>query len=432
LSVVDSGPGHLKTVEFVVNLGAREKQISNPVIKIPIGLLTSPFLRSAMSGNTLNSIIGGQANAAAAPGISNTRYVCTRLRVRRKNLIKHDDYMRMLNMSIPQIARFIGENGYAKEIHTLAGSRSEIDRIEIALVENLAASCQDVRSLTSGSLILLTDWYLHRWDIVNVMIILRGKKRGLPHEKIREILIPAGDLGPAALAYLLEAGSYEEVIERLSGWRLYPVLSRECRPTQGRCLFSHLENRLYQEYYTDLIRNCRTGIPGADLFLEYIRLEIDLINFRNLIRLRSGPLPADIGEQMVDGGTIPLRDLRDLSAIQEGELFIEAFRKSPLHPLLVDSYRTLFPDAGDPTIEAEKFISGRWVERKRPLHEMEMAVTRVRLTRMEQLSKRHPFSVLPVLVYLERKKYEVFNIRAIVRGIEDGVPAEQIQRYLVT
>ena len=63
---------------------------------------------------------------------------------------------------------------------------------------------------------------------------------------------------------------------------------------------------------------------------------------------------------------------------------------------------------------------------------MEMAVTRLRLSRMEQLSKRHPFSVLPVLVYLERKKYEVFNIRAIVRGIEDGIPPEQIQRYIVT
>jgi V/A-type H+/Na+-transporting ATPase subunit C len=385
-----------------------------------------------MGRNQLNSIIGGQVSTALAPGASNMRYVCTRLRVRRTNLIKRDDYLRMLNMSIPEIARFIGEHGYAKEIHTLAGSLSDIDRIETALVQNLATSCQDVRSLTTGPLIVLTDWYLHRWDIVNVMIILRGKKKALPREKIREILIPAGDLGPAALDYLLEAGSFEEVIERLPGWRLYPVLERECHPMEGRCLFSNLENRLYQQYYSDLIKNCRTGIPGADLFLEYIRLEIDFTNFRNLLRLRNGTLPADIGDQMIDGGAIPRSELKEFSATQESDTFLDAFRKSSLHPLLIDSYRTLYPEAGDPIAEAEKFISGRWVERKRPLHEMEMAVTRVRLTRMEQLSKRHPFSVLPVLVYLERKKYEVFNIRAIVRGIEDGIPAEQIQHYLVT
>ena len=70
-------------------------------------------------------------------------------------------------------------------------------------------------------------------------------------------------------------------------------------------------------------------------------------------------------------------------------------------------------------------------EEKGSLREMEMAITGIRLTRIEQLSKRNPFSILPVIMYLERKKYEVFNIRAIVRGIEDGVPAGQIQRYLV-
>ena len=173
--------------------------------------------------------------------------------------------MRMLQMSIPQIARFLGEHGYAKEIHTLAGSRSEIDRIETALVQNLAATCQDVRSLTSGPLKILTDWYLHRWDIVNVMIILRGKKKGLPGEKIREILIPAGDLGTAALLYLLEAESFEEVVSRLPGWRLYPVLARECRSPVEKCRFSHLEDRLYQQYYADLIRNCRSDVPGSRL-----------------------------------------------------------------------------------------------------------------------------------------------------------------------
>ncbi len=134
---------------------------------------------------------------------------------------------------------------------------------------------------------------------------------------------------------------------------------------------------------------------------------------------------------MLDGGTIPIEELQELSVISGSVEFIEAFRKSRLFPLIVDSYRILYPDTVDPAGEAEKFIRERWMERKRPLHEMEMAVSRVRLTRMEQLSKRHPFSVLPVIVYLERKKYEVYNIRAIVRGIEDKIPVEQIQRYLV-
>ena len=60
-----------------------------------------------------------------------------------------------------------------------------------------------------------------------------------------------------------------------------------------------------------------------------------------------------------------------------------------------------------------------------------MAVNHVRLDRMDDLSKRDPFSVLPVIVYLERKRYEVFNLRAIIRGLEDGLAPEEIEPYIV-
>ena len=45
--------------------------------------------------------------------------------------------------------------------------------------------------------------------------------------------------------------------------------------------------------------------------------------------------------------------------------------------------------------------------------------------------KRYPFSVLPVIVYLEEKKYEVANLRALARGKEAGIPGERLKGYLV-
>ena len=38
------------------------------------------------------------------------------------------------------------------------------------------------------------------------------------------------------------------------------------------------------------------------------------------------------------------------------------------------------------------------------------------MEQMEKLSKRNPFSIYPILVYLEKKKYEVFNLRALATG----------------
>jgi len=58
-------------------------------------------------------------------------------------------------------------------------------------------------------------------------------------------------------------------------------------------------------------------------------------------------------------------------------------------------------------------------------------LTRVEIDQMERMSKLHPFSVHPILVYLEKKKFEVFNLRAIARGKESKMPAERISEYLV-
>ena len=53
------------------------------------------------------------------------------------------------------------------------------------------------------------------------------------------------------------------------------------------------------------------------------------------------------------------------------------------------------------------------------------------MEQMEKLSKRNPFSIHPILVYLEKKKYEVFNLRALARGKESKLPSEMIGKYLV-
>ena len=50
---------------------------------------------------------------------------------------------------------------------------------------------------------------------------------------------------------------------------------------------------------------------------------------------------------------------------------------------------------------------------------------------MEQISKRNPVSIYPILVYLEKKKYEVFNLRALARGKESKLLSDKIAEYLV-
>jgi V/A-type H+-transporting ATPase subunit C len=154
-------------------------------------------------------------------------YVCTRIRVRMAKLLPGEDYQRLLNMSLPEITRFIEETEYKREIDELATKFRGIDLIEIGLSWNLAKEYQSILTIAPGVLKQFTRAYLERWDIQNVLTIIRGKMQGLKPGKIKEVLIPAGELDKNILDRLVAEESPERVIASLKGRRMYRILERE-------------------------------------------------------------------------------------------------------------------------------------------------------------------------------------------------------------
>ncbi|WP_292518993.1 V-type ATP synthase subunit C [Methanoculleus sp.] len=349
--------------------------------------------------------------AGISSGSAQYIYACTRLRVRRSLLIPREDYLRMLNMSLPEITRFIGETNYRSEIDELGTSFSGIDLVEEALSWNLAKEYQSILELVPGELKYFTASYLRRWDIQNVVTILRGKLQGMRPGKIKEVLIPAGRLNKVALDRLLAEESPERVAEALKGERFYPILERELPRAIETGSFAHLENELYKGYYARLLADATGGIKGGDIFRKYIELEIDTRNIQNLFRLQAGRVHEDVRELMIPGGSFSVEELQRLSTVEDRDEFIDALKRQVrMTPLLN-------------TLES--------IRGKSAIHEIEVALTRVQLEQMERMSKRYPFSILPILVYLEEKKYEVANLRALARGKEVGLPGERLQGYLV-
>jgi V/A-type H+-transporting ATPase subunit C len=365
------------------------------------------------------------------PGSAGIIYAATRLRLRRKALLTGPEYMRMLAMSMPQLVRFISERGYKDEFTLRPGHFPDTSEIEQLLMRSLSRSCADVRSILSGSFGTLTVWYLHRWDILNAMTLLRGKKQGLPPEMTAKVLVPAGEFDAAWLDHLNAADSYQAVMDRLAGWTLYPVVERECRTAAGDCLFLRLEHHLYQEYYARLAYSCRRyPVPGSDVFHAYIRREIDLINIRTLMRIRADGGSPDLISWMLEGGNVRTSQLLEAAGQRDQAAVVKLFMQSRLAPVLAETYRILFPGTKDCEGGTEYFCR-RWGEQKVPGHELEMAIITARLRIKEAVAKTYPFSVLSALLYLERKRYEVANIRAIAVGRSEGVPEEEIREFLV-
>jgi len=338
-------------------------------------------------------------------------YVCTRMRMRKAKLLPKEEYMRMLNMSVAEITRIIEETEYKQEIDELGTTFKGIDLVEVALSWNLAKEYQKIQEITPGTLKGFTQAYLRRWDIQNVLTILRGKVQGEKAGKIKEILIPAGSLDKVVLDRLLAEDSNDRIIELLKDHRMFPVLTREYPAAKETGSFSHMENELYKQFYAEIIGDAKAGIKGGASFLSYIQLEIDIKNTKTLFRLRVDTQSEDVREMYISGGSLSSADFASLNAIRDLNEFIDQL-KATIHN---DILHTLLDE-----LKGQKAV-----------HDIENRLTRVQLEQMEKLSKRNPFSVHPILVYLEKKKYEVFNLRALTRGKESRLSSEKIAEYLV-
>jgi len=348
-----------------------------------------------------------EVSSGSAPYI----YVSTRMRVRKSKLIAKEEYSRMLNMGLPEFTRVVEEMEYKREIDELSSSFKGVDLIENAVSWNLAKEYQKVISLAPGEMKGFTRDYLHKWDILNILTILRGKQLGFSEGKIKAVLVPAGALDAAALDRLLNEASIERIVEMIPIKKIADIISEKLSVALEKKSFGEIENDLYKYYYATLIRAGNGGIKGATMFLKYVKFEIDVQNIINLFRIRcQNTKGSDSHEVWIEGASFKPDELERLTTVGLDEV-VDSLKKKVKAPVFVEALEAL--------------------RENQPVYAIESILKVAQLEQMDKLSKRSPFSISPLLVYLERKGCEVFNLRAIARGKEAGLDAETLGKYLV-
>jgi len=349
-----------------------------------------------------------EVKSGSAPYI----YVSTRMRVRKAKLIPREEYLRMLNMGLPEFTRLIEELEYKREIDELSASFKGVDLIENAMSWNLAKEYQRVIALAPGEMKGFTRDYLHKWDIQNVLSILRGKELGLSDGKIRAILVPAGALDAPTLDRLIAESSPERIVEQLPIKQMSAILSEGLSEALETHSFGKIENELYKYYYATLIKAARGGMKAGGPFLKYVMFEIDIKNITTVFRMRAqGGDNASQQNIWIPGGAFKPEELERLSSVDSLDEVVDSLKKKIKVTVLLDALESL--------------------REKKPIYSIESVLIATQLNQMDKISKRNPFSISPLLVYLERKKYEVSNLRAIARGKEAGLSSEILEKYLV-
>jgi len=350
-------------------------------------------------------------SARASGGSSNYEYVTARVRSRRASLFDEDDYRKLVRMGTGEIARFMEESEYEAEMNALGARYSGVDLVEYALNRNLAKHFEDLLRWADGPLYDYVARYLRKFDAWNVKTVLRGIYSGADRQAVEDDLIEAGELSEDLLDRLLGAESIEEVVDLLDRTMFGDGLPEALDDYEAEGVLVPLENAVDRAFYENLAGN----LPGdpdraEELYIEFVRAEIDFRNVLNGLRIARSGVDVDPADYFIEGGRLfDPAELRSL--VGNMDELVARVRASP--------YGDDLEEALDALEEAESLV------------EFEHALDVALLEYSEKLSNRYPLSICPVLAYVLAKEREVENIRAIARGREAGLDDERIEEELV-
>ena len=342
----------------------------------------------------------------------NYAYTVTRVKAKKSHLLKEDDYDKMIQMSVPEISRYISESGYQKEMADLAGRFEGLELVEHATYQNMANVFKSILGASQGELAIMVAAYLEKWDIWNLKVIIRGKSYGLDAAGIKEDLVPAGKVDEEALDKLISLDSIDDVLNEYSkiGKVKFPaeVLS-EYKETGNHGV---IEDFLDKYHYQRLLDSISPYTQPTKIFLNYIRKDIDVVNLRTIMKLKSEGITGEqVMKYFIPGG------------MQIDSKFAQVLANADsVQAATGDMSRLeLYDEYIKPVLDSDSYNNRAVIA----------AIKKYQEDQAKKMAHMYPLSVLPVVDFMIHKETEVRNIRIVARGVDGGLSRETIKGLLV-
>lgn len=339
----------------------------------------------------------------------NYPYVTARVKAKRALLLPEEMYGRLLQMSIPEIARFLGEREYKDEMIALGAKYGGVDLIEMATSRNLAKTYTQIYRFCEGDLRTMVERYLNRWDLENIKTLARGKVHGASTLEIEEDLVAAGSFAEEFLRDLVEAETLDEVFRELDGTiyaQALEILGKKPRQVENWAAWEDLVSRLY---YEKLLESIPTPTEANRLMRDFVQREIDIVNLKTLLRAWAAKAAFERDVFLPGGRELEVEDLAEMVALDHEEITRRL------------SEYSFYEQIAEDLANVRETGVGVLIRKVEKVHLIEAA----------RYGHLHPLSILPVLDYIVRKHREVQNIRLIARGKESGLPPDVIRDLLV-
>jgi V/A-type H+-transporting ATPase subunit C len=344
---------------------------------------------------------------------SNYAYVVARVKSKKSKLLKKEQYAKMLNMNLSEIALFMEESEYKKEIDENSLQYSGMDLIEIALYKNLANTYNSILSYSKGELKQVLSLYLARWDKNNMKMIVRVASSTVKNEKSINYIIPAGYYPMEFWKEAIKNQTLEDALEYFTKTD-YKKVIEEWKKTTNKIEGIHILEDMIDKYYYEkiVLPNIPDDIPQREIIKNYFQKEIDHLNLFTMLRCKRFDLSIEeFQSSLINGG-------KDFSIKELAKIYAQPLRD------IID-YVTKFSYYNGIKPMLEEAVKNEDIPK----------ITRVLeqwyYQKEEKTGVNTPLSPLPVYNYMTQKFIEVENIRIISRGIEKGFSKKEIEEIML-
>lgn len=347
-------------------------------------------------------------------------YGNARIRAMKACLLDRQAYEALIAAaSIESVIQMLARTAYKEDIEAALVRHAGAECLADGLRRNIARTVGSLRRFFDDRPRQLVEVLISRWDLFNLIAILRGQARGVAAEEILNVLVPAGALTETELRELVKQPTIQASSEMMLSWRLpfAGALAEALRRSGGD--LGRVESRLHQIGFRDALSGLGSDTNDS-LVREMIETEIDVANLSLLIRLstmrdqrtalETQSTSADASEMLINGGRLSPRLLAELGRAAGIEAMIGLLEGTPYARALrrrVEQYRQ----------------SGDTAALERALEEL-LALKGI------GMFHRDPLTIGVAIGYVWAKSTEVANLRFIVEGKELGWPAEVIREEI--
>lgn len=342
--------------------------------------------------------------------LGNYPYAATRVKVLKSLLLKRADYSKLLKMELPEIAAFLQQTNYKKEINELGLKHADAELIERALNRNFAGTARKLLDITVPypDLQMVVSAYLKKLDVYNLKQLLRGVYAQLSEEDIMNTVLLHGGIPTATLRELAKKGSVQAIAMHASKSDAMKAAIKKFEDARN---LGQIENVLDMQYYKEM-QTIAKQIQGNTLIARYVKKEIDMLNAKLLLRLsKEGFAKKEILDSIQAYG-------RDLTRSKIEELVGKPFDE------VVKAFQTM-------KIGKEITESFKQYAETTSLVPIEAGFDKVLLKRSSLFLHEKPLSANPIIGFMIAKEIEIRNIRMIVRSKQHKLPEQFMERQLI-